>query len=359
MEHTLQTALQPGLGHVVQQVPGAADVHAFALQAAGDVIEEVRQVLRHLGLLLVEGLLLGQQFRRHHQAIQGALGMGRAQLGAQVQHIAGQGGGIGRVEMGFVRQQDLDQRTHPAQVAEVALAVVRVGGVHVHRRAVRAGHAPGIEAADLHGFLELAETQRQERQGAGGAGGVAQAQLRHRLLHGLEPLVEALAAADVGGEDLLADFRDDQPAQPFVDRGEVVLLQQRRRVGLEHRVLEQQRYQVVEFLDALDALAVGELLQHRNAVAHLREAPLERRQLQGIDLVARQLIPLLEGVLGQLSRVGQQQFDLLVDCSCHAQSLLEFARSRGEGSVDHRRSEASVRSLVEDSFRIQMFEKII
>ncbi|MCY1183850.1 hypothetical protein D9M73_245010 [compost metagenome] len=83
MEHPFKTTFQTGNGHVVQQVPGAADIHALALQASGDVIEKCRQVLRHLGLLLVEGFFLGQQFGRHHQAIQRAIGMGGPQPGAQ------------------------------------------------------------------------------------------------------------------------------------------------------------------------------------------------------------------------------------------------------------------------------------
>ncbi|MDT4864240.1 hypothetical protein FQZ97_989930 [compost metagenome] len=50
MEHAFQATRQPGLGHVVQQVPGAADVDDLSLEPGGHFLEEVRQVLGHVGL---------------------------------------------------------------------------------------------------------------------------------------------------------------------------------------------------------------------------------------------------------------------------------------------------------------------
>ncbi|MCY1280650.1 hypothetical protein D9M70_294390 [compost metagenome] len=82
-------------------------------------------------------------------------------------------------------------------------------------------------------------------------------------------------------------------------------------------MLEQQRDQVLDLLYLINALGVGELLQHRDAIAHFGESTLGGGELQGIDFVTRQLIPLFEGVPGQRHGVGQQQLDLLIDCSCH------------------------------------------
>ncbi|MNP34362.1 hypothetical protein D3C76_1276440 [compost metagenome] len=115
----------------MQQVPGAADVDHLALEAGGHVGEEVRQVAGHVGLQLVEVFFLGHQFGADHQTVQGAFGMGRAHFGAQVQHIAGERGGIGRVEMVQAWQHGLHDRQVAAHVAEVALAVVGVHRMHV------------------------------------------------------------------------------------------------------------------------------------------------------------------------------------------------------------------------------------
>ncbi|MNQ82106.1 hypothetical protein D3C85_971490 [compost metagenome] len=162
MEHAFETALQPGLGHVVQQIPGATDVHALALEASGDVIEERSEVLWHLGLLLVENFLFGQQFGRHHQAIEGAIGMRCAKPGAKAQYVAGQGRWISRVEMRQVGQQHPHQCAHATQMAQVALAVVRVSGMQLRVRCIRSGHVPGIELSHFRGFFELSRTAGQE-----------------------------------------------------------------------------------------------------------------------------------------------------------------------------------------------------
>ncbi|MOA17366.1 hypothetical protein D3C78_1376230 [compost metagenome] len=111
-------------------------------------------------------------------------------------------------------------------MAQIALAVVRVGGVQLRFWRVRAVHVPGEQAADLESFLELAHTVRQEGQGAGGTRRMADAQLRHGLVHGLEPVIQALAPADVRRDDGFADFRCHQLGQPFVDLAEAALFQQ-------------------------------------------------------------------------------------------------------------------------------------
>ncbi|MNI70782.1 hypothetical protein D3C73_1266150 [compost metagenome] len=104
VKDAFQAALKAGLGHAVEQVPGGADVHALALELGRHVIEEGGQVLGHLGLQLVERLFLFQQFRADHQAIEGALGLCRAQLGAQMQHVGAEGGRVRRMEVRFVGQ---------------------------------------------------------------------------------------------------------------------------------------------------------------------------------------------------------------------------------------------------------------
>ncbi|MNP18581.1 hypothetical protein D3C76_1110690 [compost metagenome] len=161
----------------MQQVPGSRQVHALALQTRGDVIEERCQMLRHLGLLLVEGFFLGQQFGSHHQTIQRTVVVRRAKPGAKTQYVAGQGRRIGRMEMRGIGQQDSGERTCGAQMAEVAFAVVWIRRVQVRVRGVRAAHVPDVEFANLGSFFELAGAARQKRKRAGGARGMTQAQL--------------------------------------------------------------------------------------------------------------------------------------------------------------------------------------
>ncbi|MNJ64246.1 hypothetical protein D3C77_601900 [compost metagenome] len=165
--------------------------------------------------------------------------MRRTQLGAQPQDIAGQGRRIGRMEMRSARQQHPHHRLQTAQMAEVAFTVVRVNAMHVRIWRIRPGHFPGIELANFEGFFKLAHAARQKRKRPGGTGCMAQAQFGDFPVQGFEPVVQALAGADIDSGDLFRQLRNHQLAQPFVDGGEVVLFQQRRRVRLEQRVLEQ------------------------------------------------------------------------------------------------------------------------
>ncbi|MDT4859502.1 hypothetical protein FQZ97_940120 [compost metagenome] len=136
---------------------------------------------------------------------------------------------------------------------------------------------------------------------------MADAQLRHLAVHGLEPVVQALAGTHVRRQDDLGHVRGDQLGQPFVDGGEVALFQQRRRVGLEQGVLEQQRHHVLQGVDAFHRLTVGELLQHRDVIAQCLEALAQAGQLQGIQLGAGQPAPGTVVMVGEGCRVVEQQ----------------------------------------------------
>ncbi|MNO71376.1 hypothetical protein D3C76_622920 [compost metagenome] len=311
VKDAFQAALKAGLGHAVEQVPGGADVHALALELGRHVIEEGGQVLGHLGLQLVERLFLFQQFRADHQAIEGALGLCRAQLGAQVQHVGAEGGRVRRMEMRFVGQQRRNHRRVDAHMAQVTLAVVGVDGVQVGFRGVRAVHVPHHHLAQLRELVPLVHALGQERQGAGRARGVADAQLWHAFVHGFEPVVQALAIADIDRGDGLCHLRRHQLAQPLVDLGEAAFLQQRWRVGLVDGVFEQQRHHVVELLDLVHALGVGEFLEDRDALAQFGEALLEGIELQRVDFRAGQMVPGVLGIVDQLCRVVQQLLGFL------------------------------------------------
>ncbi|MND70540.1 hypothetical protein D3C80_620480 [compost metagenome] len=306
VKDAFQAAFKPSLGHAVQQVPGRADVHALALELGGHVVEKLRQVLGHVGLQLVERFLLGHQLRADFQAVEGALGVGRAQLGAQVQHVGAEGGRVGRMEMRFARQQRWNHGGVDAHMAQVAPAVVGVDRVQVGLWGVRAFRVPHTHLAQLGEFFPFAHALGQERQGAGSARGVTDAQCGHRLIHGLEPVVQALAIADVDSSDGFGNLRRHQLAQPLVDLGEAAFLQQRWRVGLVDGVFEQQRHHIVELLDVVNALGVGEFLEHRNALAKFGEALLQRVELQRIGFGAGQQVPGLQGIVGQCCRVVQQ-----------------------------------------------------
>ncbi|MCY1177689.1 hypothetical protein D9M73_180060 [compost metagenome] len=71
-------------------------------------------------------------------------------------------------------------------------------------------------------------------------------------------------------------------------------------------MFEQQRHHIVELLDVVHALGVGEFLEHRNALAKFGEALLQRVQLQRVGFGAGQQAPGLLGIVGQCCRVVQQ-----------------------------------------------------
>ncbi|MCY1418357.1 hypothetical protein D9M71_339140 [compost metagenome] len=176
-------------------------------------------------------------------------------------------------------------------MAQVAPAVVGVDRVQVGLWGVRPLRVPHHHLAQLGEFFPLTYALGQERQGTGSARGVTDAQRRYALVHGLEPVVQALAIADVYRRDGVGNFRCHQFAQPFVDLAEAALLQQRRRVGLVDGVFEQQRHHIVELLDVVNALGVGEFLEHRNALAKFGEALLQRIELQRVGFGAGQQAP--------------------------------------------------------------------
>src|SRR5204863_349749 len=74
----------------------------------------------------------------------------------------------------------------------------------------------------------------------------------------VQPRVEAVAAAHVDGREVVGA----QPAEPAREVVEAVALEQRGRVGLVDRVLEEERGEVVERRDLLHAqLAGGQLAE--------------------------------------------------------------------------------------------------
>ncbi|MNM99438.1 hypothetical protein D3C81_1119990 [compost metagenome] len=311
MEHALQSALEAGPGHAVQQVPGRADIDALAAQPGRRVFEECGEVLRHLCLQLVECLLLLQQFRADLKAVKRALGMGGADPRAKMQHVAGKRGRVGGVKILLARQQRADHELVGTHVAQVALAEVRVDGMQVRVRHIGPFLLPHEELADGGRLFPLAHAVGKEGDGAGGAGGMADPQFRHGLVHRGEPVVEPLAAAHVSGGDALGLIRRDQLAQPLVDLAEALFLEQGGRIGFEDGVFEQQRDNVVELIDLRHPLGVGELLQHWHAVAQRCEALLKRCKLDGIDFLPREVLPRLAAMAGKCRGVLQQQVGFL------------------------------------------------
>ncbi|MNE27166.1 hypothetical protein D3C80_1205640 [compost metagenome] len=140
--------------------------------------------------------------------------------------------------MRLVWQQCWNHGGVDAHMTQVALAVVRVNRVQVRLRGVRSRHVPHSYLAQIGEFFPFTYAVGQERQGAGGARCVTDAQLRHALVHGLEPVVQALAITDVYRGDGFGYLWCYQFAQPFVDLAEAALLQQRWRVRLVDGVFE-------------------------------------------------------------------------------------------------------------------------
>ena len=66
-----------------------------------------------------------------------------------------------------------------------------------------------------------------------------------------------------------------------------MLFQQRGRIGFVGGVIEQQRQHVVEMLDRMNVLQVGQLVHHRQPAAELLEAALQCGELQYIKFLAR------------------------------------------------------------------------
>jgi hypothetical protein len=82
-------------------------------------------------------------------------------------------------------------------------------------------------------------------------------------------------------------------------------------------VIETHRQHVVELVDMLDPLAVGQLLERRNAVAHAREVDPHRLELKLLTLLARDRIQVLEPAIGPCARVVGQQRNRHVPLQWH------------------------------------------
>jgi hypothetical protein len=199
--------------------------------------------------------------------------MGRANARAKPLDIGAERRGVGRMEMIRVGQQRRGHEFVSAQMAEITLAEIGIDEVQVGLRRIRPFHAPHEQAAHQAGAPELRDAVGQERDRPAGSRGMAEAQFGDRLVHRLEPVVKPAALADIGRRDRLGEFGHDQLGQPGVDPGEIVAVEQRGRIGLVDRVLEQQRHHVLDRRDRGDALALGQLLEHRYR-AELRKPAL-------------------------------------------------------------------------------------
>ncbi len=149
---------------------------------------------------------------------------------------------------------------------------------------------------------------------------MSESQRRHLPIDRREVIVESLAAGDVGDGERLGNLRQDEPPEPAIDLCEAIAFEQRRRIRLVNGVLEQQRQHVLDVVDVLDVVAVGELLQHRDLVAQFGEPALQAGELQRVDLGARHVLPFVQRMIGQPCGITQQQIRARIQRHIHRQT---------------------------------------
>ena len=132
----------------------------------------------------------------------------------------------------------------------------------------------------LHEVVPVLLGSRQEGRRTRGARGADNVE-RGAVIQGNQPVVQRMAIRSVKAGKI--DRR--QLAQPSGQLDELTFIEQRYRVGLVHRVVKQQRHDVVERFYFCHAFIVSKLLDHLNGFTQLLETVFQRGKLNLLTLL--------------------------------------------------------------------------
>jgi len=274
---------------------GRADEDALAAQLFGDPPEELSRFLR-TPFQLVEVLAHrhAHRFRERHPG-QFTLRLGDPDPAGQRDEIRAQRRVGERVKF-ILGRRDLRLEVAQVPLRDVA-AIARNREDHRQALALRTAerHA-GLRAEPRMRLREALEPElhlqcaaREEGKLPGGSRGVDDAE---RGLHVklIEPTIDAAAPGNID----LGEVERRIAVEPFGQKIEAVLLDQRDRVGFVDRVLEEQRHQIFERIDRADVDPLRMRLQRLQQRFLLGKAPSRALELERLGLAtlhAEQLVP--------------------------------------------------------------------